>query len=249
MISKRTLVAAAAAALLGAAALPAAAQQPPAAAPKQGQPQRPYAYQLMTPEERDAFRKQMEEAKTPEERAKIRDAQRAEMQKRAEAQGITLQGRGGEPRIYGGELMTPEERNAYAEKMRNAKTQDERLKLRDEHRAEMQKRAKDKGVTLPEPRGPYAGKGPGPDGGPGKTGTARRSQMYGDELFTPEERRAFFEKMQAAKTPEERAKLQAERHATAEARAKEKGITLPGPGGAGGPPPGTGPAPGTPKAQ
>jgi hypothetical protein len=243
MISRRTLVAAAAAAVLGAAALPAMAQQtpPPAGAPKQAQTQRPYAYQLMTPEERDAYRKQMDEAKTPEERAKIRDAHRAEMQKRAAAQGVTLQGRGGEPRIYGAELMTPDERNAYAEKMRSAKTQDERIKLRDEHRAEMQKRAKEKGVTLPEPRGPGAAKGPGPNGGPGKAGTARRSQMYGDELFTPEERRAFFDQMKAAKTPEERAKLQAERRATAEARAKEKGITLPAPG--------PGPGPGAPKAQ
>jgi hypothetical protein len=173
------------------------------------------------------------------------------MQKRAEAQGITLEGRGGQPRLYGSELMTPEERNAYIEKMRGAQTPEERLKLRDEHRAEMQKRAKEKGVTLPEPRGPGAGKGPGPgSGGPqAKGSTARRSQLYGDELFTPEERRAFFDQMKAAKTPEERAKLQAERHATAEARAKEKGITLPGPGGAGGPPPGTGPAPGAPKAQ
>jgi hypothetical protein len=46
--------------------------------------------------------------------------------------------------------------------------------------------------------------------------------------------------MKAAQTPEERAKIQAERRATAEARAKEKGITLP---------PAPGAAPGAPKAQ
>jgi Spy/CpxP family protein refolding chaperone len=78
-----------------------------------------------------------------------------------------------------------------------------------------------------------------PAAGPAK-GTPRQSQLPGDELFTPEERRAFFDRMKAAQTPEERAKIQAERRATAEARAKEKGITLP-------PPPG--PAPGAPKAQ
>ena len=72
-------------------------------------------------------------------------------------------------------------------------------------------------------------------------GTARRSQLPGDELFTPDERRAFFDRMKAAKTPEERAKIQAERQATAEARAKEKGVTLP--------PPAPGPGPGAPKAQ
>jgi hypothetical protein len=236
MLSRHTVVAIVVAAVLGAAAMPAAAQ-PPAATPPQAQPQRPYANQLMTPEERDAYRKRIQEAKTPEERTKIRDAHRAEMQKRAEAQGLTLQGRSGEPRMYGADLMTPQERDAYIEKLRAAKTPEERLKLRDDHRAEMQKRAKDQGLTLPEPRGPGAAKGPG--GAPAK-GTPRRSQLYGDELFTPEERRAFFDRMKAAQTPEERAKIQAERRATAEARAKEKGLTLP-------PPPG--PAPGAPKAQ
>jgi hypothetical protein len=243
MTIRRTLIAAAVALAAGFAALPAFAQptSPPAApgAP----PKRPYANQLMTQEERDAFRKQMQDAKTPEERTKIRDAQRAEMQKRAAAQGIPLEGRGGQPRLYGAELMTPEERNAYIEKMQSAKTPEERLKLRDEHRAEMQKRAKEKGVTLPEPPGPGADKGPGP--GPGGGQTARRSQIYGDELFTPEERRVFFDQMKAAKTPEERAKIQAERRAIADARAKEKGITLPevGPRTPGGP------GPGAPKAQ
>ena len=50
--------------------------------------------------------------------------------------------------------------------------------------------------------------------------------------------------MKAAKTPEERAQIQAERRAIADARAKEKGITLPEPG-----PRGPGAGPGAPKAQ
>jgi hypothetical protein len=90
-----------------------------------------------------------------------------------------------------------------------------------------------------KPVPPAAGKAPAP--GAAK-GAARQSQLPGDELFTPEERKAFFEQMKAAKTPEERAKIQAERRTTAEARAKEKGITLPEP-------PPRAPAPGAPKAQ
>jgi Spy/CpxP family protein refolding chaperone len=70
-----------------------------------------------------------------------------------------------------------------------------------------------------------------PEPGPGKASTARRGQLSGDELFTPEERKAFFDQMKAAETPEARAKLQAERRATAEARAKEKGVTLSAPPG------------------
>ena len=166
MISRHSIVAVAAAAALGAAALSATAQQPSGATPQQAQPQRPYANQLMTQEERDAYRKQIQDAKTPEARTKIRDAHRAEMQKRAEAQGLTLQGRSGQPHMYGSDLMTPQERDAYIEKLRSAKTQDERLKLRDEHRTEMQKRARDTGVPLPEPRRQDAAKAPMPPGAP-----------------------------------------------------------------------------------
>jgi len=154
----------------------------------------------------------------------------------------------GAQRIYGYELMTPEERQAYIDKMRAAKTPEERTKLRDEHRAEMQQRAKEKGVTLAEPGGR---RGPGGPGGPGG------GRMYGEQLFTQQERDDYRKRMQEAKTPEERAKIRDEVHAQAQARAKEKGITLPeprgpgagpGPGGPGAGGPG-GPGPGAPKAQ
>jgi hypothetical protein len=53
----------------------------------------------------------------------------------------------------GQQLMTPEERTALMEKMRGAKTPEERHKLAEANRAEMQKRAQEKGVTLPEAHG------------------------------------------------------------------------------------------------
>lgn len=43
--------------------------------------------------------------------------------------------------------MTPEERTALREKMRNAKTPEERHKIAQATREEMQKRAKEKGAT------------------------------------------------------------------------------------------------------
>lgn len=58
------------------------------------------------------------------------------------------------------QLMTPEERTAIIEKMRNAKTPEERQQIAAANQAEMQKRAKEKGITLPEPHGPGAGFGP-----------------------------------------------------------------------------------------
>jgi len=58
------------------------------------------------------------------------------------------------------QLMTPEEQTAFREKMQNAKTPEERQKLAETNRAEMEKRAKEKGITLPQAHGPRAGFGP-----------------------------------------------------------------------------------------
>jgi hypothetical protein len=57
------------------------------------------------------------------------------------------------------QLMTPEERTALQEKMRSAKTPEERQQIATANRTEMEKRAKDKGITLPEHRG-HHGTGP-----------------------------------------------------------------------------------------
>jgi hypothetical protein len=57
----------------------------------------------------------------------------------------------------GQQLLTPEERTAMREKMRNAKTPEERQQIAAANRAEMQKRATEKGITLPEGRGPRHG--------------------------------------------------------------------------------------------
>src|SRR5512139_3179636 len=88
-------------------------------------------------------------------------------------------------RVYGYQLMTPEERSAFQEKMRAAATWEERQKIRDEHRAVMDQRAKEKGITLAEPRGPRHGAGPGPGpgprGGPGGPGAGPR----GDGPYGP----------------------------------------------------------------
>ncbi len=51
------------------------------------------------------------------------------------------------------QLMTPEEHEAFRQKMRAA-TPEERQKLGAAQHAEMQKRATEKGITLPEHGGP-----------------------------------------------------------------------------------------------
>ena len=74
----------------------------------------------------------------------------------------------GSPMMHGGhggslaaqQFLTPEERQAFIEMMRSAKTAEERQKLAEANRAEIEKRAKEKGITLPEAHGPGAGAGP-----------------------------------------------------------------------------------------
>ena len=63
--------------------------------------------------------------------------------------------------IYGSQLMTQQERLEYEERIRSAKSQAERQRIRSEHHVQMQERARQKGVTLP-------GMGPGQGMGPGK---------------------------------------------------------------------------------
>ena len=52
------------------------------------------------------------------------------------------------------ELMTPTERLAMMDKMIDAKTVEERQKIMTANHAEMEKRAKEKGITLPAGHGP-----------------------------------------------------------------------------------------------
>lgn len=228
-----TLVAAAIAAAVSGSVLAQAPQTPAAPAAQVVRPA-----DLMTAQERENFRKQMEQAATAEERQKVRDAHRAAIEQRAKEQGVTLagprgsgygpgtggpgygrgegRGPGAGPRADGpySQLFSAEERDRFRDQMRGAQTVEERQKLRDEHRALAESRAKEKGITLPQPgSGPRAG-------GPGKRGAYA-------ELFTAEEREQFRAQMHGAQTAEDRAKLRDEHRALAQARAKEKGIELP----------------------
>lgn len=59
--------------------------------------------------------------------------------------------------IYGSEVMTMEERNRYQRRIQSLRSQAERAQFETQHRAEMRKRAKTRGVTLAEPNRPDAG--------------------------------------------------------------------------------------------
>lgn len=69
--------------------------------------------------------------------------------------------------VYGSQLMTPQERQAYRMQMRSARTQEERMQIRASHHAAMQARAKERGLTLPD-MPPPGGAGMGPGMGMGR---------------------------------------------------------------------------------
>lgn len=217
---KKILLATATAAMLAASFQIGAQQSAPA--PQGPAATRAQADALFTQEERNQFREKMRAAKTREERAEIRNQMRSLTEQRAKEKGITLPQRrspgdrefgpgqrGGAP---GAQLLSTEERDKFRERMRAAKTPEERATVRKEMQSTVEQRAKEKGVTLPR----------GPQGGPGANRDGNRPQ-----LLTPEERQQNRDKMRAAKTPEERAALRQQMHELMEQRAKEKGITLP----------------------
>lgn len=86
-------------------------------------------------------------------------------------------------RIYGSQLMTDQERNEYRNRMRAATTEQERVQLRAEHHRQMQQRAKERGVTLPDDppaqRGYQGGPGPGPGYGGGMGGGSGKGSGMG----------------------------------------------------------------------
>lgn len=77
-------------------------------------------------------------------------------------QGGMMGGMGGGMTGHGAaqQLMTPEERTALMEKIHDARTPEERQQIAAAARTEMQKRAREKGITLPEHHGPRFGATP-----------------------------------------------------------------------------------------
>jgi len=112
--------------------------------------------QLMTEEERAAYRAKIRRAKTEESFEKIRGERHEEMVVRAKEMGMATPetapakaGGGIVAAIFGPTLMSEEEQAKYRARLRAAKSQAERDSLRAEHQRLLQGRARENGVTLP----------------------------------------------------------------------------------------------------
>jgi hypothetical protein len=124
-------------------------------------------------------------------------------------------------RIYAADLMTEQERTEYQNQLRELATDQERVEFRLKHQAEMQARAKQRGVS------------------PGVSSTraqieeqerarqTERQQIFGYSLMKQDELDRYREQLRVAKTEQERETIRAAHRSAMQQRAREQGVTLP----------------------
>jgi hypothetical protein len=126
-------------------------------APDRGPPQGPsrlkdeeiYGHELMSTDEIARYRQELGQQMTAAERARFNHEHEERMRKRAMERSRDLVPPGQGP-IYGGKLMSVEERNEYREALRNMRSEAERAQFEARHREEIQKRARALRIDLEE---------------------------------------------------------------------------------------------------
>jgi len=99
-----------------------------------------YGNELMTPAERDQYRNEFGNANTQQARQEFQAKHEEMMQQRALQQGQDLVPPGQGP-IYGGEVMSVQERNEYREQLRLSDSESARQQLQAQHREKVNERA------------------------------------------------------------------------------------------------------------
>ena len=100
-----------------------------------------YGSALMSEEELRQYRNQLMNMETNQAREHFQIQHESKMQERAQLQGEDLVP-AGQGSIYGGELMTVQERNQYREQLRHMDSDEEREKFQARHQEQMNLRAK-----------------------------------------------------------------------------------------------------------
>lgn len=108
-----------------------------------------YGSELMTEQEMNQYRKELKAVETRQERERLQLQHEKRMQETALKQNKDLVPPG-QGKIYGGELMTVQERNAFREQQRLYDTEEGMQKFQAQHREEMQKRAAALGRDIEE---------------------------------------------------------------------------------------------------
>lgn len=144
------------------------------------------------------------------------------------------QGPPGQIRIYGGDLMSEEEIDAYRATLGSLETPEQRAAFRIEHRKKIDQRARQLGVEVGG-----RGRPPGARGAQGRNAAGDRTPVAGNrpagwELMTDAERAEYVNTVRSLKTQEERNAFRSQHRQEMEERARERGVSLE-PVGAGGP--------------
>ena len=108
-----------------------------------------YGSELMTRRERNEYRRKLQTADNAEARERIRSEHQHEMQVRAEERGLELKPTAEGP-IYGGALLTQQERNEYRARLLEMDSTSDRGHFLAQHREKMQARARAQGVPFEE---------------------------------------------------------------------------------------------------
>jgi hypothetical protein len=108
-----------------------------------------YGNELMSNAEREQYRFQLGEAKTQQARKEFQARHEVAMRERARQQDKDLVPPG-QGKIYGGELMSVQERNEYREQLRLTKSEAERQQLQVQHREQMKERARALNLEIEE---------------------------------------------------------------------------------------------------
>ena len=108
-----------------------------------------YGNQLMSDAERRQYRNELGNSNTQESRMQLQAQHEQKMQERALQQGQDLVPQGQGP-VYGGELMSVQERNQYREQLRLIDSDQEREQFQAQHRDRVNQRAKALGLEVEE---------------------------------------------------------------------------------------------------
>ena len=100
-----------------------------------------YGSELMSSAERDRYREQLQLQTSETERKQFQLEHEQTMRQRAWQQGKDLVPPG-QGSVYGGELMTVQERNAYREQLRQIEAEEDRARFEARHRERMDQRAR-----------------------------------------------------------------------------------------------------------
>lgn len=114
------------------------------------------SWQLLTSEERAQFHNRMQAARTEEERNRIRNEAQATIRDRARHLGVDAPF-GPDRSDYGAragyalaQMLTEQERLQFHQRMRNAASEEERNRIRNEMQVTARERAREMGIDVPE---------------------------------------------------------------------------------------------------